>query len=123
MASLFIGNEGLGLRQQYTDLTNAAISATTGQSDALLLCSIRQAARLSFFFNSTSFDLSLYLCHPKQDSTIATNRLFWMEFPANFNLNYDSGSVNWEFDPGTKIYVAKAGGTSTVGKFRVVLWG
>lgn len=121
MSSLFIGKSGL--RHQFAELTATAINATTGASDALLLATYRQASQLCFLFNGTAMDIAFYLVHPDADPAVTANRLLWYKHPANFNLNYEQGMNALRFDPGSKLYVAKADGTGTTGFVRIVTWG
>ena len=123
MASIFIGDSGTGLRHQFAQLQGTAIGATTGVNDALLLTTIRQAARLAFLTNATGLDVSLWLVHPSKDGTVPANRLLWMNIQDSFVINYDQGTVLYEFDPGTQIYISKNSGTGNSGWFRLNLWG
>jgi hypothetical protein len=122
MSSIFTGGK---LKIQYNELTHTAINATTDASDAALLTVFTTNARLCFMFNGTNIDLTLWAVHPQADASVTANRLKMMEFPANYNLNFDPSAVNLEFDPGMRLYVSRtaAGGTAGANtKFRIVYW-
>jgi hypothetical protein len=124
MSSVFIGKTGL--RHRYADMTVANINTTTGASDAVLLETFTQEARLCYFFNSFDIDLALWVVHPDADSTVTANRLKLLEFPANFNLNYDLHAANLSFDVGMTLFISKVPGVATnatVGKFRLIYFG
>lgn len=123
MSSIFTGKTGL--RHQYEDLTYSEVNGATDASSAVLLIQFEQAARMAFIDNTVNVDLALYLVHPDADSTVAANRLFWIEIPSNRVLNYADMAPGLVFDPGTRVYVAKAGGAgaATSGKVRVAAWG
>ena len=123
------------LSQQYADLTYTQINTATNQATAILLCTLQNASTLCFLFNSLDQDLRLYLVNPAvaqvnsqvpadpSQLSLAANRLFWMEFPKNYNINYDGVANPSYFEPGTRIYVSLTAGSpaATAGKFRVVL--
>lgn len=121
MSSLFIGKTGL--RHRYRDALAATINATTGASDAILIETFTQAARLAYLFNNTPADLALWVTHPDADNTVTANRLLWFELPANFNMNYDFLGGQLTIDPGTTLFVSKASGTASSGKFRLIYFG
>lgn len=144
MPGLFKGPNAIA--QQYADLTYNQINAGTSQSTAVLLCTLQVAARLCFLYNSLDQDVCLWLLNKEvatqnpelpndySQLTLTTNRMLWQEFPARYNVNFDSSAVPIYFDPGTRIYVSLApdgqtiggiptGATTpaTVGKFRILL--
>lgn len=124
MASVFASKSGL--RHRYQDMTVANINATTNASDAFLLECFVSEARLCYFFNSFDIDLALWVVHPDADSTVTANRLKLMEFPANFNINYDLHAANLSFDVGMTLFISKVPGVATnatTGKFRLLYYG
>ena len=123
MASIFIGKTGL--RHRYRDLVYTNINSATNATNAILIETFTQEARLCYFFNSLDIDLSVWVVHPDADSSVVANRLKLFEMPANFNLNYDLQAANLSFDVGMTMFVSKAPSApaATVGKFRIVYYG
>lgn len=123
MSSIFIGMTGL--RHQYEDLTFTEINGATDAASSVLLLQFAQAGRMAFIDNTLNVDVQLLLVHPDADSTVAALRLFWIEVPANRVVNYDINQAGLIFDPGARIYAAKAAGAgaATSGKIRISVWG
>lgn len=118
--SFFIGQTGL--RHLYNQLTAAQINAAVDQSSAVLLTNLGRGARFAYFDNTVNVDLSIYLVHPDADSSVAANRLFFIELPTNRVINYDFlQQIQVSFDPGTEIWISKApgAGVASSGKLRL----
>lgn len=118
--SFFIGQTGL--RHKWASLTAAEVNGATNQASSVLLQQLERGARFAYFDNTINVDLAIYLCHPDADSSVATNRLFWIELPTNRVINYDFlQQIQVSFDPGTSIWVSKAAGAgaASTGKLRL----
>jgi hypothetical protein len=121
MSSIFSGKTGL--RHQFYKKTSAQLSSANSIANAALLATFKTEGRLVYMDNTLDADVAVLLVHPDADSTVDSNRLFWIEVPTNRVMNYDvATSPGLLIDPGTKMFIYTLSAASS-GAFRLALWG
>lgn len=121
MSSIFTGQSAL--RHQFSKQTFTNLVPAVDAANAVLLHKFNQAGRLTFIDNTLDATAVLLLVHPDADSTVAANRLYWIEVPSNRVINYGSFILPvLEFDPGSKIFVYTLT-VPTQGFIAIASWG
>lgn len=121
MSSIFVGKTAL--RHHYKALTAAQMAGATTQATAVLFAVVGQGARMTFLDNRLDKEVTVLLVHPESDSTVAANRLLWIEVAPDQVINYETAaSPALEIDPGTKIFVYCAV-APLAGKVKIAFWG
>lgn len=118
-SSIFEGKTRL--TSQYIQKTFTQLAPATDLASAISVLRFDAVAKLQFFDNSTNADLRLHLVHPEADPSVNTNRLLWLELPANRVLDISVGLSSLSIPPGTLLYIY-CNTIPTSGKLRVVLW-
>lgn len=118
-SSIFEGQRKLN--SQYKELTFTQLIPAINQPTAIIALRFDAVAKLQFFDSTVDADLNLYLMHPDADPAVVTNKLFWIQIPANRVLDISTQLSMLSIPAGTMLYVSAAS-IPTSGKLRVFLW-
>jgi hypothetical protein len=118
--SLFVGKTGL--RTQFYKKLYSDIAPATSQATAIYLGKFDNLISMFDVDNSLDAAIQLYLVPPDADSTVATNRLPWIEIDKNRVINLNTGmAAIIQFDPGTQVWVSGVT-VPTLGALRIFVW-
>lgn len=123
MSSIFDSKSGL--RSQFMQADFAALGSALSAATAYQMGTLTKGTKFLYIANLTNKHLNIALVHPDASSTVAANRLLFMEVADGEVMSLDvTATANLEIDPGTKVFVYSATGVAPgSGLFKMLCWG